>query len=111
MTGSLRPIRSDVDENLSNWYRTNSRVYVAHDHACWSDPKLETKVKKKRFGTVLQSPETGLAAMMRRHAAEVQEFIAGRCVLGGGGGTGGESTEEDNLGGGGGGTRTGARAV
>lgn len=99
-----------MDESLSTWYRSNSRVYVASDHACWADPKLEAKVKRKRFGTVLRSPEAGLAAMMRRHAAEVQEFIAGRCVLGGGSGTGGESTEEDNLLGGGagaGGTRTG----
>lgn len=94
-----------MDESLSTWYRANSRVYVASDHACWADPKLEAKVKRKRFGTVLRSPEVGLAAMMRRHAAEVQEFIAGRCVLGG------DSTEEETAGGGGGASGAGTRAV
>lgn len=86
-----------MDESLSTWYRANSRVYVASDHACWADPKLEAKVKRKRFGTVIRSSETGLGAMMRRHASEVQEFIGSRCVLGGAAsGTSGDSTEDDN---------------
>lgn len=93
VTGSLRPIRSDVDESLSLWYKNNSRVYVANDHACWKDPKLENKIKKKRFGTVIRSPETGLNAMMRRHATDAQEFISRRCVL-----NGGDTTEDDNVG-------------
>lgn len=74
------------------WYKTNSRVYVANDHACWIDPKQETKVKKKRFGTVIRSQETGLSAMMKRHFTEVTQFITDRCSI-----SAGESTEDDRM--------------
>lgn len=114
VTGSLRPIRSDVDESLSAWYKANSRVYVADDHACWHDPKSESKLRKKRFGAVLRSPEVTLGAMMARHQDEVCEFVASRCAVddededdeGGGGGDGrrvgnnggrGDSTEDENM--------------
>lgn len=92
VTGHLRPIRSDMDETLSSWYKANSRVYVAKDHSCWLDPKLEAKIRKKRFGLVIRSPEPGLNGMMRQHAAEVEDFISSRCVL-----SGDETTEDDAM--------------
>ncbi|KAI3393914.1 hypothetical protein diail_3517 [Diaporthe ilicicola] len=70
VTGSLRPIRSDTDERLSAWYKENSRVYVSTEHSCWTDPKLQGKVRKKRYGTVLHSPATSLNGMMKEHAKE-----------------------------------------
>lgn len=93
VNGHLRTVRSDVDESLSVWYKHNSRVFVADNHACWIDPKLEAKIKKRRFGTVIRSPELGLNAMMKRHFTEVTEFIQGRCANGGGG----DTTEDDRM--------------
>ncbi|KAG5928293.1 hypothetical protein E4U53_002711 [Claviceps sorghi] len=78
VTGNLRPIKSDIDPDLSLWYKENSRVYVAGDHACWSDPDLTKKVQKRRFGTVVRSPKIGLNEMMQQHAAEAQQWILSR---------------------------------
>ncbi|CAG9939480.1 unnamed protein product [Clonostachys rosea f. rosea IK726] len=78
VTGNLRPVKSDVDERLSPWYKENSRVYVAGNHACWSDPDLTRKVNKRRFGTVIKSDAFGLTKMMERHSKEVQEWISER---------------------------------
>lgn len=74
----LRPIKSDVDQSLSHWYKEHSRVYVAKDHACWADPDLTRKVNKKRFGTVKRSSRNGLARMMKEHSAEAQQWILSR---------------------------------
>ncbi|KAF3766385.1 Arginase/deacetylase [Cryphonectria parasitica EP155] len=92
VNGPLRPIKSDVDEHLSTWYKHNSRVFVASNHLCWLDAGYESKTRKKRFGTVIRSPEKGLNAMMRRHAEEVQEFIWERRVT-----SEGDTTEEDPM--------------
>ncbi|KUI67574.1 Histone deacetylase clr3 [Cytospora mali] len=96
VNGSLRPIRSDVDERLSAWYKDNSLVYVASDHLCWTDPKLQGKVKKKRFGTVIHSPQLTLNAMMKEHAKEVQGWIAARSIDAAAAQTG-DTTEDDKL--------------
>ncbi|KAI0106978.1 histone deacetylase [Nemania sp. FL0031] len=78
VTGNLRPVKSETDPDLSTWYKNNSLVFVAADHACWSDEELSKKVLKKRFGRVQKSGETGLHRMMEAHAAEVQTWISGR---------------------------------
>lgn len=67
-----------MDERLSAWYKDNSRVYVAGDHACWSDHDLTRKVNKRRFGTVVRSQAFGLNKMMRAHASEAQAWILER---------------------------------
>lgn len=74
-TNSLRLVKSDVDVDLSSWYRKHSRVYVASSHACWSDADLARKVSKKRFGNVTRSDEQGLASMMTRHAEDVRAWL------------------------------------
>lgn len=76
--GNLRPVKSDIDTDLSSWYKDNSRVYVAADHACWSDYELTRKVQKRRFGTVVRSEKRGLNNMMEAHAQEAQEWIMSR---------------------------------
>lgn len=96
VTGNLRPIRSDVDESLSHWYKMNSRVFVSNNHAVWMDAAQEKKVRKKRFGTVVRSPESTLNSMMHRHLVEVQEYIRERAAPDDG--EAGETTEEDALG-------------
>jgi histone deacetylase 6 len=78
VTGNLRPVKSDIDTDLSSWYKENSRVYVAGDHACWSDHDLTRKVHKRRFGTVVRSEEFGLNRMMQAHAEEAQDWIMAR---------------------------------
>jgi len=75
VTGNLRPVKSDIDNELSSWYKEHSRVYVAGDHACWSDPDLTRKVHKRRFGTVVRSKMLGLDHMMREHAEEARQWI------------------------------------
>lgn len=93
VNGHLRPVRSDVDESLSHWYKNNSRVFVTDNHACWIDPKLEAKIKKRRFGTVIRSPELGLNAMMKRHFHDMTDFILKSCTNGGD-----DTTEDDRVG-------------
>ncbi|KAH9434458.1 hypothetical protein MCOR02_006462 [Pyricularia oryzae] len=93
VTGNLRPVKSDVDPDLSTWYRDNSRIYVGSDHACWLDNDLTRKVNKRRFGAVKRSPVTGLARMMREHAQDAQAWIRGRVRTPE---DGGDTTEEDD---------------
>ena len=90
----LRPVKSDVDEYLSHWYKDNSRVYVAADHACWQDGDLTRKVNKRRFGTVIRSPHVGLATMMKEHAKDVKEWIVARSS---GVDLHGDTTEDDKM--------------
>ena len=92
-------MKSDVDQELSSWYKDSSQVYVANDHACWSDPDLTRKVMKRRFGNVIRSPANGLTPMMAEHFADVQQFVADRIGEEDGEGEGeggeGETTEEE----------------
>ena len=83
VNGNLRPVKSDVDEHLSSWYKDNSRVYVSGDHACWSNPELNRKVMKRRFGNVIRSnvSSTGLAGMMQEHFADVKRYVEERVSL------------------------------
>jgi histone deacetylase 6 len=92
VNGSLRPVKSDVDQELSSWYKDNSQVYVANDHACWSDPDLTRKVMKRRFGNVIRSQVNGLTPMMAEHFADVQQFILDRVAEGA---HGGDTTEDE----------------
>ncbi|KAL8381002.1 hypothetical protein RB595_005345 [Gaeumannomyces hyphopodioides] len=78
VTGSLRPVKSDTDPDLSTWYKNNSRIYVGNAHACWQSEDLASKVKKRRFGSVLRSPHDGLNRMMKHHAEEARDWIQGR---------------------------------
>ena len=93
VNGNLRPVKSDVDGDLSLWYKQNSRVYVEQGHACFSSPQYEKKVQKKRFGTVIRSAYTGLSRMMRGEAEAAQQFILSRVSDSGHG----ETTEEDKM--------------
>lgn len=88
--GNLRPVKSDVDHDLSSWYKENSQVYVANDHACWADPDLTRKVMKRRFGTVKRSSVNGLTRMMTEHAPDAQRWILGRVTEGHG-----DTTDEE----------------
>lgn len=81
---------------MSTWYKNNSQVFVAGDHACWSDADLTKKVRKKRFGDVVQSMEHGLNNMMRAHAADAQGWIMRRAGESSHGDTTEEEEEEDD---------------
>ena len=50
-------------------------MYVAADHLCWTDPELERKVTKSRFGRVVKSRVEGLNKMLRVHLPEVVELL------------------------------------
>ena len=78
MTGPLRPVKSETDPELSTWYKRSSQVWVAANHACWTDEELLKKVKKRRFGYVVRSPYADLGRMMDEHADEVHNFVRGR---------------------------------
>jgi len=92
--GNLRPVKSDVDQELSPWYKENSRVYVANDHACWADADLTRKVMKRRFGTVIRSEVNGLARMMTRYSGDVQRWMLDRVSEEE---KQGDTTEEDRM--------------
>lgn len=95
VTGNLRPVKSDIDTELSSWYKENSQVYVAADHACWSDYELTRKVQKRRFGTVIRSTQLGLNKMMHEHAGEAQEWLLARLSSTSRGDTTEDEDEED----------------
>ncbi|KAK3954682.1 hypothetical protein QBC32DRAFT_76963 [Pseudoneurospora amorphoporcata] len=78
VNGNLRPVKSDVDTDLSSWYKDNSRVYVSADHACWADADLSRKVMKRRFGSVIRSDVSGLGRMMNEHFKDVQDWMVAR---------------------------------
>lgn len=80
VNGNLRPVKSDVDTDLSSWYKDNSRVYVSADHACWADADLSRKVMKRRFGSVIRSNVSGLGRMMNEHFKDVQDWMVDRMV-------------------------------
>ncbi|KAI0411345.1 histone deacetylase [Xylaria grammica] len=91
VTGNLRPVKSETDPELSTWYKHNSLVFVAADHACWSDEDLAKKVLKRRFGGVKKSSQTSINAMMGAHAPEVQQWVLQRLSRD----RSGHTTEED----------------
>jgi histone deacetylase 6 len=91
VTGTLKAVKSDVDEELSTWYKQHSRVYVGSDHACWADEQLTLKVSKRRFGTVIKSPMPGLNKMMHEHAEEVQAWMLSQVT------SLGDTTEDDKM--------------
>jgi histone deacetylase 6 len=93
VTGNLRPVKSDIDTDLSSWYKENSRVYVAGDHACWFDADLTRKVNKRRFGTVVRSEKKDLNQMMQAHEEETWDWILKRATEGGSG----DTTEDEKT--------------
>lgn len=86
-------MKSEADESLSSWYKENSRVYVANDHACWADPDLTRKVARRRFGAVLRSSVNGLNQMMHEHATDAQKWILSRVTED----RHGDTTEDDGM--------------
>lgn len=82
VSGSLRPVKSDIDPYLSTWYKQNSLIYVSPDHACWSDEESSRKVKKHRFGRVICAEiERGggggeVGRMLKRYQTESTAFVA-----------------------------------
>lgn len=78
ITGSLRPVKNEVDPTLSSWYKSNSEIYVTNKHACWDDAESVRKVKKQRFGKVMRSEETDLVGMLRSHQSRAKHWMLGK---------------------------------
>ncbi|KAK2047358.1 histone deacetylase domain-containing protein [Colletotrichum somersetense] len=91
--GMLRPVKSDVDNELATWYKGHSQIYISHDHPCWNSEDTLRRVTKRRFGTVIRSEANGVQKMMQTHAGEVQkwmlEMLAAR--------QNGDTTEDDKM--------------
>ncbi|KIH93503.1 histone deacetylase 6/10 [Sporothrix brasiliensis 5110] len=91
VNGSLRAVKSDADPDLTQWYKTHSRVYVGADHACWQTSEFTRKISKRRFGDVVRSPFMGLNRMLKEHADDAHEWILERLP-----GTEGNTTEDES---------------
>lgn len=91
VNGDLRAVKSDVDTDLSGWYKEHSRVYVANNHSCWANPEYARKVHKRRFGTVVRSSRNSLVMMMREHGEDVHQWILERCE------EMGDTTDDDKM--------------
>lgn len=89
----LRPVKSDVDTELAPWYKDHSQIYVEHDHACWSRADTKHRVSKRRFGTVIRSPENGTQKMAQAHAKEVQSWMLDMLAAR----QNGDTTEDDKM--------------
>lgn len=79
VNGDLRAVKSEVDPDLSSWYKEHSLVYVSNNHMCWASPEYARKVHKRRFGSVLRSGQDSLVMMMREHHEDVERWILERC--------------------------------
>lgn len=81
VAGNLRPVKSETDQYLSNWYKSNSQIYVSPDHACWSDEESARKVQRSRFGKVVKADievgrgENGVGKMLKRYEEEAGEWV------------------------------------
>ncbi|RDL33974.1 Arginase [Venustampulla echinocandica] len=75
VTGSLRPVKSETDPNLSSWYKQNSLIYVSSDHSCWNDEDNAKRVRKNRFGAVKKSEVTGLGRMLKKYEKEAESWV------------------------------------
>lgn len=53
----------------------NSLVFVSHTHGVWANPERKPS---KRYGRLIQSPESDLSAMMVTHKPEVFSWISER---------------------------------
>ncbi|KAH8904003.1 hypothetical protein BR93DRAFT_158794 [Coniochaeta sp. PMI_546] len=91
VNGDLRAVKSEVDPELSGWYKEHSLVYVANNHMCWANPEYARKVHKRRFGTVLRSSQDSLVMMMKEHQEDVQRWILERCE------ESGDTTDDDKI--------------
>ncbi|CAK7203248.1 Histone deacetylase hda1 [Sporothrix eucalyptigena] len=91
VNGSLRAVKSDADPDLTQWYKTHSRVYVGSDHACWQTNEFIRKINKRRFGDVVRSPFLGLNRMLKEHADDAQEWILERVPE-----SAGDTTEDES---------------
>lgn len=78
VNGNLRAVKSDADPDLTQWYKTHSRVYVGSDHACWQTNEFIRKISKRRFGDVVRSPVTGLSSMLKEHKSDACQWILKR---------------------------------
>lgn len=55
IAGSIKPVKSDIDEGLSRWYGANSRIYVNANHVAWGDEASMRKMRKPRFGDLVKA--------------------------------------------------------
>ncbi len=85
VTGDLHQIKSDVDPELSAWYRTNSRLFIGANHPFFKKDNAAQKLAKRRFGMVKRSSVDGANRMMVEHADDVQQWITNRMAEGQGG--------------------------
>lgn len=91
VNGDLRAIKSEVDPDLSSWYKEHSLVYVANNHMCWETPEYARKVHKRRFGSVQRSTQSSLVMMMWEHREDVERWILERCE------ETGDTTDDDKV--------------
>ncbi|KAL4805033.1 hypothetical protein BDV18DRAFT_141785 [Aspergillus unguis] len=70
----VRAVASHTQTWLSRWYKDNSLVFVSHAHGLWKTDRKATK----RYGRLIQSPESGLSNMLVHHKNEVFEWIDNR---------------------------------
>lgn len=89
----LRPVKSDVDNELSTWYKDHSQIYVSHDHPCWDSEDTVRRVSKRRFGTVIRSETSGVNKMMQTHAAQVQRWMLDKLAAR----QGGDTTDDEKM--------------
>ncbi|TAQ86404.1 hypothetical protein B7494_g5271 [Chlorociboria aeruginascens] len=78
VTGALRPVRSETDHGLSSWYKERTKIYVPPTHSCWNDEESARKVRKNRFGTVVESRVKGLGDMLSVYMEEGVTWIEQR---------------------------------
>lgn len=94
VNGTLRPVKSETDIYLAQWYREHSRIYVDDMHPCWESEAETHRAMRSRYGRVIRSDQAGVAKMMSKHQKEALEWVSSMCGEGSSEGDGEEGESE-----------------
>ncbi|RKF63027.1 Histone deacetylase clr3 [Erysiphe neolycopersici] len=81
VSGSLKPVRSEIDLKLAAWYRNNSLIYINETHPVWSNDESVKLVHKMRYGDVFKTKGcNSINAMLGLFYSEATTYMARKIV-------------------------------
>lgn len=72
----IRHMLEQADWSRPKWYHQNGLLLVDRDNEIWE--QLPSKKAPKRYGTMVQSPHSGLHSMLMSHQEAFYSFIQAR---------------------------------
>lgn len=59
-------VASNSNQAMINWYRNNTRIYVARDHVIWEKERAEGKKISKRYGRLIATEDVSICGKHTR---------------------------------------------